>query len=93
MILLLNKSLLYSTFGVDNFSSLEQIINSMAPSMVEYYLSDLSNNNNDAYLNKRNIQDTINIGEYFLYLDYDDEVFLEIDDAISNKEFETNSLW
>lgn len=65
----------------------------MAPSMVEYYLSDLSNNNNDAYLNKRNIQDTINIGEYFLYLDYDDEVFLEIDDAISNKEFETNSLW
>ncbi len=93
MILLLNKSLLYSTFGVDNFSSLEQIINSMAPSMVEYYLSDLSNNNNDAYLNKRNIQDTINIGEYFLYLDYDDEVFLEINDAISNKEFETNSLW
>ncbi len=65
----------------------------MAPSMVEYYLSDLSNNNNDAYLNKRNIQDTINIGEYFLYLDYDDEVFLEINDAISNKEFETNSLW
>lgn len=93
MTLLLNKTSLFTTFGVDSFSSLDNMVNSMAPSMVEYYLSDLSNGNDDAYLNKRNIQDTINIGEYSLYLDYDDEVYLEIDDAISNDDYETGSLW
>lgn len=65
----------------------------MAPSMVEYYLSDLSNGNDDAYLNKRNIQDTINIGEYSLYLDYDEEVYLEIEDTLSADDYETGSLW
>ncbi len=69
------------------------MVNSMAPSMVEYYLSDLSNGNDDAYLNKRNIQDTINIGEYSLYLDYDEEVYLEIEDTLSADDYETGSLW
>jgi len=92
MILVLNKSSLYSTFGVDCFDSLDQSINTMAPSMVEYYLSDLSNGNEDAYLNKRNIQNSINIGDYSLYLDYDEEVYLEIEDSLVN-DMETGSLW
>ena len=92
MILLLNKNSLYSTFGVDCFDSLDQSINGMAPSMVEYYLSDLSSGNDDAYLNKRNIQNSINVGEYSIYLDYDDEIYLEIEDAQAD-DFETASLW
>ncbi len=40
MTILLNKNSLYNTFGVENFNSLENAVNGMAPSMVEYYLSD-----------------------------------------------------
>lgn len=92
MILLLNKSSLFSTFGVEDFNSLDISINSMAPSMVEYYLSDLSNGNDDTYLNKRNIQNSINIGDYSLYLDYDNEIYLEIEDDRED-DYETGSLW
>lgn len=92
MILLLNKNSLYSTFGVESFESLDASINSMAPSMVEYYLSDLSSGNDNAYLNKRNIQNSIIIGEYSLYLDYDEEIYLEIEDN-QEDEYETGSLW
>ncbi|QKF82041.1 hypothetical protein [Halarcobacter ebronensis] len=92
MVLLLNKTSLYSTFGVDNFESLDLVITSMAPSMVEYYLSDLSNGTDDAYLNKKNIQNSINIGEYSIYLDYDEEIYLEIEDSSINDN-ETGSLW
>ena len=93
MMLLLNKNSLYSTFGVNDFDSLESAVSSMAPSMVEYYLSDLSSGNDDSYLNRRNIQKSLDIGEYSLYIDYDNEVYLEIDAAVSNDDFETGSLW
>lgn len=92
MVLLLNKNSLFSTFGVSDFNSLNQNIQDMAPSMVEYYLCDLSNGNEDAYLNKRNIQESINIGEYSLYLDYNEEVYLEITNS-KEEDSETNSLW
>ncbi len=93
MILLLNKISLFSTFGVDSFDSLDASINTMAPSMVEYYLSDLSSGSDDnTYLNRRNIQNSINIGEYSIYLDYDDEIYLEIEDNQEN-DYETASLW
>lgn len=93
MILHLNSNLLFSTFGVDSFDSLDNAINNMAPSMVEYYLSDLSDGNDDIYLNKRNIQHSINIGDYSLYLDYEEEVYLEIEDLNNTDEYETGSLW
>jgi hypothetical protein len=92
MVLLLNKTSLYNTFGVDDFNSLDNAINTMAPSMVEYYLSDLSSGNEDTYLNKRNIQDSLNVGDFSLYIDYDDEVYLEIEDSIEI-ELETGPLW
>lgn len=91
MVLLLNKLSLYSQFGVNSFDLLDDAINSMAPSMVEYYLSDLSEGNENIYLNKRNIQNSLNIGEFSIYLDYDDEVYLEINN--DKEEFETASLW
>ncbi|XPV70067.1 MAG: hypothetical protein ACNI25_05710 [Halarcobacter sp.] len=92
MVLMLNKISLFSTFDVEDFFSLDGAINNMAPSMVEYYLSNLSSGNDDIYLNKRNIQSSITIGEYSLYLDYDDEVYMEIEDSLDD-EFETGSLW
>lgn len=91
MILLLNKDSLFSTFGVNTFQDLDLAISSMAPSMVDYYLSDLSNGVDDTYLNKKSIQDSISIGDFSIYLDYDDEVYLEIEDNL--QDFETGSLW
>ncbi len=97
MITLLNKNSLYSTFGVEDFNSLGEVVHDMAPSLVEYYLSDLcdySNINdceNGFYLNKRNIENQIHIGEYCIYIDYNEDIYLEID--IQEEEYETGSLW
>lgn len=97
MITLLNKNSLYSTFGVEDFNALGNIVNDMAPSLVEYYLSDLcdySNINdceNGFYLNRRNIENQIQVGEYCIYIDYNEDIYLEID--IQEEEYETGSLW
>ena len=90
MITQIDKSLLFSTFGVANFDTLEISINSMAPSMVEYYLSDLSAFNEDNYLNKRNIQQSLNFGDYNLHLDYSDDIYLE---TTLEEEDLTQALW
>ncbi|WP_419769774.1 MAG: hypothetical protein ACNI3C_10615 [Candidatus Marinarcus sp.] len=91
MITKLNKTLLFSTFNVENFSSLEDAINGMAPSMVEYYLSDMSTSCDDLYLNKKEVENFITVGEYTLYTDYNEDIYLEIE--VSYDEFETGSLW
>ena len=91
MITLLNKTSLYSAFGVDTFDSLESAINAMAPSMVEYYLSDLSAYNEEFYLNKRNVEKSISIGEYSLYYDYDENISLEVE--VNELDEDTGSLW
>jgi hypothetical protein len=91
MITQLNKNLLFSTFDVQDFRMLENAINNMAPSMVEYYLSDLGSCNDESYLNKKEVQTYISIGEYNLYIDYNENIYLEIQ---NNKEsYETASLW
>lgn len=84
---------MYSTFGVESFEQLESHIQNMAPSMVEYYLSDLasSSQDNNTYMNKSNIQQTLNLDEYALYIDYNDEVYLEFTEDQS--EYTTESLW
>ena len=63
----------------------------MAPSMVEYHLDDLSNlSDGSAYLNRSNIQQTIYINDYSLYLDYNDEIYLEFEQK--DNEYETQSF-
>ena len=92
MITLINKVSLYNTFGVNDFCSIEEAINNMAPSMVEYYLSDLKNDNEDMYLNKKDIENTLYIGDYNLYIDYNDNIYLEF----NNNSFSTSqssSFW
>lgn len=92
MTILLNKNSLYNTFGVENFNSLENVVNGMAPSMVEYYLSDLSQYSEDTYLNKSQIEQSVYIGDYSLYIDYSDNVYLELDNELVNNN-ETGSFW
>lgn len=91
MIILLNKTSLYNTFGVKDFNELEDSINNMAPSMVDYYLSDLCSYNEESYLNKRNIEKSILIDDYSIYYDYNEDIYLEMNENI--KEEETASLW
>lgn len=65
----------------------------MAPSMVEYYLSDLASSSDftESYINKTNIQQTIFLEDYSLYIDYNNDVYLEF--TQKDDEYETQSLW
>lgn len=92
MIALLNKNTLYNTFGVESFSSIEDAINSMAPSLVEYYLEDLKQYCEETYLNRTQIEQTVYIGDYNLYKDYSDNVYLELNENYSNSD-QTTSFW
>ena len=93
MIIQLEKDSLYSTFGVSDFSSLDSCTQAMAPSMVEYYLSDLATASDfsESYINKSNIQQTIFLEEYSLYQDYNDDIYLEF--TQKEETYETQSLW
>jgi hypothetical protein len=89
MITQINKDSLYHMFGVGNFDLLEDAIENMAPSLVEYYLSSFTSDD-DAYFNKRDIEETISIGDYNLYIDYSDNVYLEQNSTIEDS---TQSFW
>lgn len=91
MIALINKDSLYNIFGVKTFQSLEGAIDSMAPSLVEYYLSNLVNYSDDTYLNKRDVEEKVSIGDYNLYIDYSENIYLEV--LESNFEDMTQTLW
>lgn len=90
MITQLNKDSLYNTFGVQNFNSLESVMDNMAPSLVEYYLSSLCDISEDIYLNRREIETTLTIGDYSLYIDYNDNTYLEF---TVNEETQAETLW
>ena len=92
MTILLDKYNLFSTFNVENFDQLESSFDTISPSMAEYYLSDLASITTlDNYLNKSNIQKSLFIDSYSLYLDYNDDIYLEI---IKKDNIEdTLSLW
>ncbi len=93
MITILNNHSLYNIFGVEKFNNLDRAINTMAPSMVEYYLKDLCSENDDnIYLNKRDVEQTLSIGEYTLYIDYSDNIYLEQENDNTNNQ-ETSSFW
>ena len=94
MIIQLDKNLVYSTFNVENFEQLDSATQMMAPSMVEYYLSDLSTittPEESGYINKSNIQNTITLDEYSLYFDYDNKIYLEF--LEKEDTYETDTLW
>ena len=89
MITQVNKDSLYNIFGVGNFDLLESAIENMAPSLVEYYLSSLTSDD-ELYFNKRDIEESIFIGDYSLYIDYSKNIYLELN---STTEEITQSFW
>ena len=92
MIIQLDKNLVYATFNVENFEQLDSAIQIMAPSMAEYYLSDLATvSQESSHINKSNIQNTIVLDEYSLFFDYDNNIYLEFIEKETN--YETDTLW
>ena len=91
MITLVNKDSLYNIFGVQDFDLLEGAIDNMAPSLVEYYLSSFYDNTEELYFNKRDVEESISIGDYNLYIDYSKNIYLELI-STSSDDF-TQALW
>ena len=94
MIVQLDNNLLYTTFDANSFNEFESNVQDMAPSMVEYYLNDLSSDNlhdNSVYINKTNIQQTVFIDEFLVHLDYNDDIYLEFVEKTS--EYDTASFF
>ena len=89
MIIQVDKDSLFNTFGVKNFELLHSAIDNMAPSLVEYYLSSFTNDD-ELYFNKRDIEESISIGDYNLYIDYTKNIYLELN---STTEEITQSFW
>lgn len=81
MFILVNKDSLYKTFGIEDFKLLEGAVDTMAPSLVEYHLSALSEYCDEAYFNKRDIENSVSIGGYNLYIDYSENVYLELNSS------------
>lgn len=77
MISQINPDSLYNLFRIENFELLENTIDNMSPSLAEYYLSSLIDENEDTYFNKKDIETSISIGNYNLYIDYNNNVYLE----------------
>ncbi len=94
MTILLDKDLFLSTFGLTNFEEIDSKLQSMAPSMMEYYLSDLSSSciEDKCYLDNNKIQFTYYLDEYLIYIDYDENIYLEFKEN-RDDEYETGSLW
>ena len=89
MITQVDKDSLFNIFGVKNFKLLHSAIDNMAPSLVEYYLSSFTNDD-ELYFNKRDIEESISIGDYNLYIDYTKNIYLELN---STTEEITQSFW
>ena len=83
MITQVDKDSLFNIFGVKNFELLHSAIDNMAPSLVEYYLSSFTNDD-ELYFNKRDIEESISIG------DYTKNIYLELN---STTEEITQSFW
>uniref|UniRef100_UPI00404806F2 hypothetical protein n=1 Tax=Aliarcobacter sp. TaxID=2321116 RepID=UPI00404806F2 len=91
MIILINKDSLFSIFGVDNFDLLEGAIDRMAPSLVEYHLSSFCEYADNTYFNKRDVEESVSIGDYNLYIDYSQNIYLEMN--TNNIDEYTQTLW
>ncbi len=92
MIYLDSNKELYTLLGISSFQSIQGAINNIAPSLLEYHLEQLLENiQSGEILNRNNIQDTVNLDKYTLYIDYSDNLYIEV--QIIEDEYITDSLW
>lgn len=87
----IDKNIILNIFGVDTFYGLEKVLDSMSPSLVEYHLSNFLGSDNSSYFDKKNIETTFNIGDYNLHIDYNDNIFIELNKTEENSQ--TLTFW
>jgi hypothetical protein len=83
----------YSLFQINKLEELDSVLYNVSPSICEYTLENLIQNSQSVYLNKSNIQYSINIFDnYILHRDYDGNLYLE---SIKNNSqlYEVQSLF
>ena len=91
MFIAVDKNSILNLFKVDTFSELESVLDSMSPSLVEYHLSNFLDSDNSSYFDKKNIETTFNIGDYNLHIDYNDNIFIELNKTEENSQ--TLTFW
>ena len=91
MFIAVDKNSILNLFGVDTFSGLESALELMSPSLVEYHLSNFLDSDNSSYFDKKNIETTFNIGDYNLHIDYNDNIFIELNKTEENSQ--TLTFW
>jgi hypothetical protein len=93
LLFLLDSQLFCNTFDIEKFEQIASKIDVMAPSVVEYYLSDLADSvDSQASLSYSSIQYKVDFQEYSLLLDYDENIYLEFVPS-SDNDYETGALW
>ena len=91
MTYLVEPNKLFSIFTISKFEELHNAIFNIAPSMSEYYLNDLITYSESVSLNRHNIEQSINIDNFILHIDYDSNTYIE--SLKSEDDYETQSLW
>ncbi len=93
MIYLVDQERLLSAFCVDSFELIEDALYNSPPSMNEYHLNNIIQDiDNDIYINKNNIQQTIQLDSYNIFIDYDFNTYIEQLNS-NNYDENTQSLW
>ena len=58
----------------------------MSPSLVEYHLSNFLDSDNSSYFDKKILKLLFNIGDYNLHIDYNDNIFIELNKTEENSQ-------
>ena len=92
MIVSVDKDYIYNFFGVNDFFTLEKILDNFAPSLLEYDFQDFCNSFEELmFFNKKDVENSFSQGIYTLILDYNQNLFLEVEDKVSDDS--TSTLW
>ena len=91
MFIAVDKNSILNLFKVDTFSELESVLELMSPSLVEYHLMSFLNGGNTSYFDKKDVETSLYFGEYSLYIDYNKNIFIELNKTEENSQ--TLTFW
>jgi hypothetical protein len=95
LIYLIDKYDLFNEFQINLLDEVESKINSIAPSICEYYFENIILYSQiQTYLNKNYIERSYDFGVFRLHIDYETNIYIEKDDLFFNDDlFEHSTLW
>jgi hypothetical protein len=95
LIYLIDKYDLLNEFRIGLFSEIEAKINSIAPSVCEYHFENIIlYSQTQSYLNRNQIEKEFLFGSFKLYIDYEENLYVEKDELFYDDESSQNSsLW